>query len=162
MNNNQLGLSWELENPKCDPEFLYHMVFVGNRKGEVVNYNDFIDWMLKLYLLNDPTVLNLRSKDNKFIWELKRITENILAPMAKLWVETKLLRSTGIVHNSAFEYELLVEPKEIDRQALLDKRQAYKENNEEQRHSQRPEKRTKEETQKSTKTQTARRGRTVG
>jgi len=123
--NDRLGISWELENPNCDPEFLYHMIFIGNRKYEVIDQNTLMEWMLKFYLINDPTVLD-NKEDGYWALKLMEVREYTLQPIVNLWVKTEFLRKiwTGDI-SSIYKLKILVEPRRIDQNALRDKKHVY-------------------------------------
>jgi hypothetical protein len=123
---NGLGISWELADPKCDPEFLYHLIFIGNKKNEIIDQISLLDWMLKFYLLNDPSILSEKQEFNAGYWAVKmmEVKENILVPFVHLWIKYGFLRK--IWHGSKiYKLKILVEPRRIDQNALRDKKHVY-------------------------------------
>lgn len=121
MSHTGLGLTWELADPKFDPEFLFHIIFTDNHKDEVVNNSMLQEWMLHFYLMSNLKEINM--DNGAIIWaELQHRT---FPPIIKLWINAKLLKPSREFVAKNVGYKLLVEPRKIDQEALRKGQYAY-------------------------------------
>jgi hypothetical protein len=105
-----LGLTWELADPKFDPEFLFHIVFTDSHKDEVVHSQMLNEWMLHFYVMSNLQSIDMDSAQ----WAIKLMSmiHFNFPPIIKLWMQAKMLK----YHGSG--YKLLVEPRKINQEDL--------------------------------------------